>query len=90
MSIADDIAKVVEIQSNRVRHSLSELNRDRGELANIAPRLAAWAQQVMPLVEAAERYKQSINDDKCSTYQRMVARDGFVAAAMQLNLEVPR
>ncbi len=87
MSIADDIAKVMELQLLLAKGYAGRVEAESAVFA--APRLAAWAQQVMPLVEAAERYKQSINDDKCSTYQRMVARDGFVAAAMQLNLEVP-
>ena len=55
-----------------------------------APRLAAWAQQVMPLVEAAEQLKEAepgrMTPKWMSRYQDAVTK--LIAAALALNLEV--
>lgn len=72
------------------------------EYRTLAPRLAAWAQRVLPLVEAAERVRRlhreyTIDDafgtakDAHASYQAArLAEELLVEAALALNLEVPR
>lgn len=99
MSISDDIAKVLEM---RPLLKIGVVTRDEIEqVCTIAPRLAAWAQQVMPLVEAAERVRRlhreyTIDDafgtakDAHASYQAArLAEELLVEAALALNLEVP-
>ena len=98
MSISDDIAAVLRVHSFECL-SDSEIAELAGDLA---PRLAAWAQRVMPLVEAAERVRRlhreyTIDDafgtakDAHASYQAArLAEELLVEAALALNLEVPR
>lgn len=67
MSIADDIKKVMRVHSFECL-SDSEIAELAGDLA---PRLAHFAQQVMPLVEAAERYKKALAKEFDYTERRL-------------------
>lgn len=67
------------------------------EYRTLAPRLAAWAQRVLPLVEAAERYKRAreaffaAEDDAEGKHEHELRRCQVALweAALALNLEVP-
>lgn len=70
-----------------------EANQDLiASYRDLAPRLAAWAQQVMPLVEAAEELQKAepgrMTPKWMSRYQDAVTK--LLDAALALNLEVPR
>ena len=80
---------VAQCAKNREHHEQLLQDAREKEMASLSCPDCARLAQAMPLVEAAEEYKKAITDETCSTYQRMVARDGFVAAALALNLEVP-
>jgi len=93
MSIADDIKKVMRVHSFECL-SDSEIAELAGDLA---PRLAYFAQQVMPLVEAAERYRRTRGvymGKSLPSYEEymalMASKQSVLESALALNLEVPR
>ena len=91
MSISDDIAKVLEM---RPLLKIGVVTRDEIEqVCTIAPRLAAWAQRVMPLVEAAEEMKRLAEEVRKNPSNLRLPMDYLRAResllALALNLEVP-
>lgn len=79
-------------ESTRCSKAKEWLEDNASAIANELERLAAWAQQVMPLVEAAEELKEAepgrMTPKWMSRYQDAVTK--LIAAAIALNLEVPR